>query len=711
MQCWGALVVEEDRPLFERQVKGLAPGSSGSCELRVRHRDGSIRWLASSAECIPSPGDRRMTQTFGGLVDITERKLAEAALLESDRVLRESQVIAGLGSYVLNLATGAWSSSAVLEELFGIQETYEHTVESWSALIHPEDREMMVDYLQHEVIGQGRRFDREYRIIRRNDQAERWVHGLGRLEFDPDGRPLTMYGTIQDITERRKAEVALRESELRYRAVFESSRDALFMADSDSGMLVDANPAAQALVGRSLAEIQTMHQAELHPPEDVLLARASFERDHGESSVSLHRVMQRDGQRIPVEIVSNRMRDSSGTELILGAFRDLTERNRAEAERERLSAQLMQAQKMESVGRLAGGVAHDFNNVLTVINGHSELLLARLGPDDPNRSSLEAILKAGERAEGLTHQLLAFSRKQVLQPQVLDLNRAVSETQSMLTRLVGEHIELRVELNATAAMVSADPHQLQHVILNLVVNARDAMPNGGRVLIETADVEMEQREEHSAGRYVTLKVTDNGVGMDDETKRSIFEPFFTTKAVGKGTGLGLSMVHGVVAQSGGYVDVQSEPGRGTSFQIYLPIVEEPGTLTEESAAIPSLGGNETVLVVEDQPDVLTYVVDVLTTFGYRVIMATGMGPALALFQQQQGRIDLVLTDVVMPNGSGRELADELEKLQPGVNVMFMSGYTDDVIVQHVVQDDDMHFIHKPFSPEQLAAKVRMVLGQ
>ena len=714
MRCWGSLVIDEDRALFGTQVVGLEPGSSGFCELRVRHKDGSIRWLASSAECVHSAG--LPLRTFGGLVDITGRKLVEAALLESERLLRESQVIAGLGSYVLDLVTGVWRSSAVLDELFGFDESYERNFETWAALIHQEDREMMVAYFRDEVLGEGRRFDKEYRIVRRDTDEARWVHGYGRLEFDAGGRPLAMHGTIQDITDHRRVEEALRESEMRYRAIFESSRDALFIADGQTGMLVDANPAAQALTGRTLEELRTIHHTELYPPEDAALSQFRFEVDRREPALSSHFVLRLDGEKIPVEIVANRLYDSAGRELLLGAFRDITERMRAEEEREKLTSQLIHAQKMESVGRLAGGVAHDFNNLLTVINGHCQLLLVKLKTGDPTRVSVETILKAGERAEALTMQLLAFSRKQVLQPHVLDLNRVVGEMRSMLSRLLGEDVQVQVELNANHAFVNADPHQLQQVLMNLVVNARDAMPAGGRLVIETCDAEWDDPSfqtdaKAGAGRHVRLTVTDNGVGMDVETQRNIFEPFFTTKGIGKGTGLGLSMVHGIVAQSGGQIEVESAPGRGSSFHIYLPSVEGFKVAADLPIALESLGGTETVLVVEDQPEVLSYAVRVLRTFGYRVIEAQDADEAVSRFQENPDRIDLVLTDVVMPNGSGRELADALEILHPGIKVLFMSGYTEDVIVHHFAEDEDRHFIQKPFSPEELAAKVSMALGR
>jgi hypothetical protein len=372
-----------------------------------------------------------------------------------------------------------------------------------------------------------------------------------------------------------------------------------------------------------------------------------------------------------------------------------------------LQAQLHQAQKMESIGRLAGGVAHDFNNLLTVINGYSRLLLDTLEAGDPLRDSLEEINRAGERAARLTQQLLAFSRKQVLQPRVLDLNCVVRNTRPMLARLMGDDVELCVEPSADAATVCADPHQLEQVLMNLAVNSRDAMPHGGKLSIGTAVVEGGVRP----GRHVALAVADTGAGMDEETRRRMFEPFFTTKEIGKGTGLGLSMVQGVVEQSGGLIDVASVPGRGTTVTIYLPWVESALTGAEGPEAVPQppAGGTKTVLVVEDQREVREYVAAALTACGYRVIQADGAAEALPLWEREHEGIDLVLTDVVMPRLSGGELANLLWKRRPGAKVLFMSGYKDDVMTQDGAREQGIEFIQKPFSPGQLANRVGEML--
>jgi signal transduction histidine kinase/CheY-like chemotaxis protein len=392
-------------------------------------------------------------------------------------------------------------------------------------------------------------------------------------------------------------------------------------------------------------------------------------------------------------------------------------RRRAAIESEKLQAQFLQAQKMESVGRLAGGVAHDFNNLLTVINGYSELLLRKVHVGDPMREGLEEIHRAGGRAAGLTQQLLAYSRRQMLQPRSINLDRVVSEMEPMLARLVGEDVELCVEMHSEGAMIFADPHQLGQVLMNLAVNSRDAMPGGGRLSIHTAVVERSESDaqahpEAHAGQYVMLSVSDTGEGMNEETRQKVFEPFFTTKGADKGTGLGLSMVHGIVHQSRGHIEIHSEPGCGTTFQIYLPRVEGLAADSGELDATPvsAIGGKETVLVVEDTAEVRKFAASALQPYGYRVIQAENAEEAMLLCERKRERIDLVLTDVVMPQVSGRVLAERLEKLQPGIKVLFMSGYSDDITSHHGVLAEGVKLIEKPFTAEQLASKVREVLG-
>ncbi|MFN6963443.1 MAG: response regulator [Pyrinomonadaceae bacterium] len=376
--------------------------------------------------------------------------------------------------------------------------------------------------------------------------------------------------------------------------------------------------------------------------------------------------------------------------------------------------QLRQAQKLESVGRLAGGIAHDFNNMLTTINGYSELTLRRLAPDDPLRRNIEAIKKAGERSAALTHQMLAFSRRQVLQPQVMNINDPVEEVRVLLERLIGENISLELDLAEDAGFVEADPSQLTQVIMNLAVNARDAMPAGGQLLIQTRNADLDENfvERHLgsvAGRYALLSVSDTGTGMPEETQKHIFEPFFTTKDLGKGTGLGLATVYGIVKQSGGYIWCKSVEGVGTTFDIYLPRVAGPEPAPESPSKPESVGvGSETILLVEDEDLVRDFTAELLRSCGYEVVQASDGVQALEMFEGTGRHFDLLLTDMVMPRMSGRELAARLSETRPGMKVLFMSGYTDDFVARDGVAANS-NFIAKPFTLSDLATKVRECL--
>jgi signal transduction histidine kinase len=447
----------------------------------------------------------------------------------------------------------------------------------------------------------------------------------------------------------------------------------------------------------------------IRPPEDVERLRTHRSTvDEGLVEAGEWRHRTKDGTIIDVDIARHTL-TFAGRPAALAIARDITQRKS-------LEAQLRQAQKMEAVGLLAGGVAHDFNNLLTVILGSADLLLDTLGRDRPERGEAEEIRKAGLRAADLTRQLLAFSRQQVLAPQVLDLNEVVATMDKILRRVIGEDIDLRTVPSRDLRAVRADPGQLEQVVVNLAVNARDAMPTGGTLTIETANVELDEAyaREHAAvlkpGHYVMLAVSDTGVGMDAETQARIFEPFFTTKPKGKGTGLGLATVYGIVKQSGGYIWVYSEPGHGTSFKVYLPHVTEAAGPVGQSPVPPvSVRGSETVLLVEDEEMVRNLVQKVLRANGYTVIVAASGSEAEQVAAQHAGRIHLLMTDVVLPGLNGRQVAQFLSAVRPGIRVLYLSGYTNDAIVHHGVLEPDVAFLQKPFTPAVLGRKVREVL--
>ena len=481
------------------------------------------------------------------------------------------------------------------------------------------------------------------------------------------------------------------------------------------GRVIFLNPAAHDLTGWSPEEAQG------HPLSMILSIVNEVSRQPIEDSAdkalpegvvvgfSNPKVLiSKDGSERLIDDRAAPIRDEKGNIVgVVLVLRDISNFKR-------LEKQFLQAQKMEAVGRLAGGVAHDFNNLLTIISGYSEILMQR---DFPNKEMLKEIQKAGERAASLTRQLLAFSRQQVLAPEVLSLNTVVGSTEKMLRRLIGEDVRLDTVLDPSLGRVQADPGQMEQVIMNLAVNARDAMPQGGRLTIKTRNADLDEKyaqahPEILPGRYVMLVVSDTGCGMDKATLAQIFEPFFTTKKPGQGTGLGLATVYGIIKQSGGYIYVDSEPGRGSTFRIFLPQVEATVPRRKSQLGISSSpGGNETLLLVEDETAVRSLIRTNLEMKGYKVLEAAEGEEALRLAQQHSGPIHLLITDVVMPLMSGRELAERLGPLRSQMKVLYLSGYTDDTVVRHGLLQGEVEFLQKPFTPGVLTRKVREVLDQ
>jgi PAS domain S-box-containing protein len=516
--------------------------------------------------------------------------------------------------------------------------------------------------------------------------------------------------TARDVSERRRAEAKLRDSEQNYRELFENAHDGIYTTDLD-GQLTSVNSACEQLTGYTRQELIGKNTRQFVAPEfhEVMQRMSELKKIRGGTTTYEVEILGRAGQRIPVELTTQLIHRNGEPVGVQGIARDLRDRKL-------LEEQLRQAQKMEAIGQLAGGVAHDFNNLLTVITGYSEVLLNDLSASDPVRPSVREIRKSAERAAMLTSQLLAFSRRQILQPIVIDLNTLVPDNVKMLRRLIGEHIEIVTDLEFGLAQVKADPGQVNQALMNLAVNARDAMPQGGRLTIRTASAILDEKFVHNwpevkPGEYARLSVADTGCGMDAETMAHIFEPFFTTKEEGKGTGLGLAMVYGFVKQSGGHITVQSEVGRGTTFDIYLPTIpcaERTPETSFPSHCIPGGGGSETVLLVEDEDGVRNLVRLALQMKGYTVLEASHGADALQICEKWPGPVDLLVTDVVMPKMGGRELAERLTEVNPKLRVLYLSGYTADALLRDGF-GEGTPFLHKPFSPGDLARKVRELL--
>ncbi len=490
-----------------------------------------------------------------------------------------------------------------------------------------------------------------------------------------------------------------KDRDQKFRLLLESHPQPVWVFDFRSQKVLEANAAAAALCGYTRAEFRAMHLADL-------LGEDEARRFAETRSACLWRYRTKSGRIIEVETVVHEI-EYAGRKVGLALLMD------ARGGRQ-IEEQLRQAQKMEAVGMLAGGVAHDFNNLLTIITGYSHLILNNLTPGDPNHYAAAQIMKAGERAASLTKQLLAFSRRQVLQPRVLDLNDLVTGLGSMLQRLIGEDIDLRLALDPALGRVSADPGQIEQVLMNLVVNARDAMPKGGSLTIETSNVTLDENYtgRHLAakpGPHVLLAVSDSGHGMDEATRSRLFEPFFTTKSANKGTGLGLSTVFGIIQQSGGSLEVYSQPDCGTSVKVYLPRIDQPVSVEEQALKSKAARGTETILVAEDDEMVRKLVRETLERQGYQVMDAADPLEARRIAENHNGEIQLLITDVVMPKVSGPDLAAQITASHPSMNVLYMSGYTDNAVVNTGILEKEAAFLQKPFTPGVLAHKVREVL--
>ncbi len=575
--------------------------------------------------------------------------------------------------------------------------------------IHPDDRPRMMSLW--EQLFKGASFqDQEYRLIAK-DGTMKWATSTWSPILDETGRQIGVQGCEREITKRKLAEDALRESESRFRGLLENV-DLMAAIYDLHGNFTFCNDYSLSKLGWTREELIGSHATRVLPQERhariIRLFESVAQTGEPSSWSSQPTVLTKAGKPLYLEMSNVTLCDSRGEPVAVAALgTDVTEQHA-------LQEHYLQAQKLDSVGRLAGGIAHDFNNLLTVINGYSEMASRRLPAGDPIRSQIQAVRDAGERAADLTSQLLAFSRKQVTQPQVLNLNAVVADSERMLRRLLGEDIELVTSLNPSGGWVNADPGQIHQILMNLAVNARDAMPGGGRLTIRTSEIAFDATYLPDdpltmRGPCILLTISDTGTGIDPETLKHIFEPFFTTKGIANGTGLGLSIVYGIVEQCSGRISVDTEPGQGTTFGIYLPRVDRAAATGYDASGGGESRGSETVLLVEDQAEVRDLTKVALQSFGYVVAEAPDSAQALAWLAEHPEPVHLLLTDVVLPGMNGRQLAAKVSELRPEIKVLYMSGYTDDVIVRRGVLEAGVSYLAKPFKLEALANKVREVL--
>jgi PAS domain S-box-containing protein len=677
--------------------------------LRVR-KDGSLFWAVVTITPLCGPGPEPI-----GFVkvarDITDRKKMEDALRVSED--RFHLLVDGISDYAILMLDPegivlTWNRGA--ERIDGYSAT-EIVGRHYSCLFTPElIAEGRPEQELEQAAAEGKVEVEGWRL--RKDGSRFWVNGTLAALYGEGGKPRGFAKITRDMTQKRRNDELLQ-------SVLNHTLDGIIGIDG-RGVISMINRAGEKLFGRSRDEVvgqnvKILMPEPYHREHDGYLA--NYQRTGDAKIIGIGKEVQglrKDGSTFPLDLAVTEFQ-LDGQHYYVGIVRDISERKK-------LEAQLQQSQKMEAFGQLAGGVAHDFNNLLTVISGYSDLLLTKLAPDDPKEKMAGQIHRAAERAAALTRQLLAFSRQQVLKPEVVDLNVIVTDIEQMLHRLIGEDVQFTTVLAPALPAVKVDRGQMEQVIMNLAVNARDAMPQGGKLTIETSNAELDETYAHShtdarAGRFVLLAISDTGCGMPREVKSRIFEPFYTTKGVGHGTGLGLAVVHGIVKQSGGNLDVYSEPGVGTTFRIYLPAGEQrvagAAARTEEAQSLGSKEvqslGSETVLLVEDEESVREFATLVLKQCGYRVLTAPEGLAALDLMATCREAVDILVTDIVMPQMGGRKLAETLLAQLPQLKVLFVSGYTDDAVVRHGVLQANTNFLQKPFTPQALAKKVREVL--
>lgn len=716
----------------ERDGQYKEQGQTPIFEFELMRRDGKSIWVEISADFSRDENGRPL-EIVGVARDITERRKTEDALQESEKRYRmmAQNIHDVIWLFDLNLQFNYVSPSNVLIIGYTPEETMGMSL---NELLSPASFALAAQTLSEELAAEesGEPID-PYRSrtlemeVNSKSGGIVWLEVTATFNRDDNGKANEILAVGRNITERRKIEMALTESEKRYRMIVENMQDTIWTMDFNL-QYTYVSPSTTSFTGYSPEEVRNTPIKELLTPASYALAKKMLSEElvhefggdpvvdpHGSRTIELE-VSHKNGGSIWVEITASFNRDENGKAIgLLLAGRDITKRKKIEEEKDKLEKQLLHAQKMESVGRLAGGVAHDFNNMLNVILGYADLIKLKLPEGNPVLEDIGEIEKAANRSRDITTQLLAFSRKQVVAPIILNLNELIKNIENSLPRLIGEDIDLRFYPAGDLGNIRIDPSQIEQIIFNLVINARDAMPAGGKLTLETANIRLDENycSTHlgfQSGQYVLLTVSDDGQGIDAETLQHIFEPFFTTKEMGKGTGLGLATVYGIVKQNGGFINIYSEPGQGTAFKIYFLRDMEEVKIAESHEEVPVEAASGIILLVEDDELLRNMITEMLETIGYTVIAEANPLDALSLYEKKETFIDLIITDVVMPKMNGKELRDRLRIIRPNIKVLFMSGYTSNVIVHHGVLEEGVHFLQKPFNMNALANKVREVIG-
>lgn len=697
---------DRERLLEQLRAKKLTQ----NVEMRHKRKDGSLIWCAHNARLVENFADGLVT-IEGTIMDISERKQAETALRESEERLRTAMQAASMGAWEWDAATNCTTWDENFKNLLGVSQAESAgSPEGVLRYIIPEDRAKFLEAVQR-CSATGERYELEFRICR-PDGAIRWISDQGRPTLDDSGRVLRFRGVAQDVTERRHAERALRESEERLHLALETAELGVWewCPDTDSFYLDERECKLLGVTPETAPKTSVEFIQFVHPEDrEIVLEAVRRAFRTGESSAGEVRVRLPDGNYRWLASSGRIVRDASGKlEVVRGITLDLTHRRK-------LEEQLRLSQKMEAIGQLAGGVAHDFNNLLTVIRGHTELILDGAAGNPELERNATAVQEAARRAASITQQLLAFSRRQVLQPRALEISQVVRKSTELLRRLIQSNIDLQMETAREPLWIQADSSQLEQVLMNLVVNARDAMPTGGTLKLTSERVPAGSPTIRSQANmpdvnYALLTVRDTGVGMDAFTQAHIFDPFFTTKETGRGTGLGMSMVYGIVKQSNGWIFVESEPDKGSAFHLFFPETEAPSEIeTPKPSRSGKPIGKETILIAEDQEGVRTLAVDFLTSLGYTVLAAENGESALEMAERQTAPIHLLLTDAMMPRMSGLALSRRLRERRPAIKVLFISGYATDASALEGIGMQNEPFLQKPFSMDELARKVRVLL--